>query len=211
MFAITTWSFGISVPAHLRRRVHEPRHGPLPGDRRCLIPWSSVVPFAIAEMLGGVAGACIAWLIYADNFRASEGEVDGVAIRNIFSTNPTPESYNLVRNFCIEAFDTFVFLTGILAIAAQAGDNHLALGIGVACSSGPWAWARGDRFAMNQARDLGPRICLPAAAHSQQGGQQLALRPGGALHRPRSSAPSPPRCSPLPFWHRVLTEALPYP
>ena len=139
MFAITTWSFGISVCLFIFGGVCMNPAMALCQAIVGLIPWSSVVPFAIAEMLGGVAGACIAWLIYADNFRASEGEVDGVAIRNIFSTNPTPESYNLVRNFCIEAFDTFVFLTGILAIAAQAGDNHLALGIGV----GLLVWAVG--------------------------------------------------------------------
>lgn len=160
MFAITTWSFGISVCLFIFGGVCMNPAMALCQAIVGLIPWNSVAPFAIAEMLGGVAGACIAWLIYADDFRASEGEVDGVAIRNIFSTNPTPESYNLVRNFCIEAFDTFVFLTGILAIAAQAGDNHLALGIGV----GLLVWAVGmglggvTGFAMNQARDLGPRI-----------------------------------------------------
>lgn len=160
MFAITTWSFGISVCLFIFGGVCMNPAMALCQAIVGLIPWNNVVPFAIAEMLGGVAGACIAWLIYADNFRASEGEVDGVAIRNIFSTNPTPESYNLVRNFCIEAFDTFVFLTGILCIAAHAGDDLLGLGIGV----GLLVWAVGmglggvTGFAMNQARDLGPRI-----------------------------------------------------
>lgn len=111
-------------------------------------------------MLGGIAGACMAWFIYADDFKASEFEVDPVAIRNIFSTNPTTESYNLPRNFAIEAFDTFVFLTGILCIAANVGENTMMLGIGV----GLLVWAVGmglggvTGFAMNQARDLGPRM-----------------------------------------------------
>ncbi|MFR2950760.1 MAG: hypothetical protein ACLTKG_05195 [Collinsella intestinalis] len=106
-----------------------------------LIPWSSVVPFAIAEMLGGVAGACIAWLIYADNFRASEGEVDGVAIRNIFSTNPTPESYNLVRNFASRRSTP-----SCSSPASSRSQLRRAITISRwesawACSSGPWAWA----------------------------------------------------------------------
>ena len=100
MFAITTWSFGISVCLFIFGGVCMNPAMALCQAIVGLIPWNSVVPFAIAEMLGGVAGACIAWLIYADDFRASEGEVDGVAIRNIFSTNPTPESYNLVH-MCI--------------------------------------------------------------------------------------------------------------
>lgn len=160
MFAITTWSFGISVCLFIFGGVCMNPAMALCQAIVGLIPWSSVVPYAVAEVLGGIAGACIAWLIYADDFHASEGEVDPVAIRNIFSTNPTPESYNLVRNFLIEAFDTFVFLTGILCIAAHAGENPLALGIGV----GLLVWAVGmglggvTGFAINQARDLGPRI-----------------------------------------------------
>ncbi len=238
IFAITTWSCVIIECLFIFGGVCMNPAMALCQAIVGLIPWSSVAPFAIAEMLGGVAGACIAWLIYAVDFRASEGEVDGVAIRNIFSTNPTPESYNLVRNFCIEAFATFVFLTGILAIAAQAGDNHLALGIGV----GLLVWAVGmglggvTGFAMNHGNRRGPARLgrghgpgrrdrlrhepgarprpphrLPAAAYSQQGGQQLALRPGGARHRPVRRRR---RCRAVHHFrsgHRVLTEALPHP
>ena len=48
-----------------------------------------------------------------DHFTASEGLVDGIAIRNIFSTNPNLR--NLPRNYFVEAFATFIFLTAILA------------------------------------------------------------------------------------------------
>ena len=130
MFAITTWSFGISVCLFIFGGVCMNPAMALCQSIVGLVPWSSLVPYVIAEMLGGIAGACMAWFIYADDFKASEFEVDPVAIRNIFSTNPTTESYNLPRNFAIEAFDTFVFLTGILCIAANVGENTMMLGIG---------------------------------------------------------------------------------
>lgn len=183
MFAITTWSFGISVCLFIFGGVCMNPAMALCQALVGTIPWTSFVPYSIAEMLGGIAGACLAWLIYADDFKASEGEVDAVSIRNIFSTNPTPESYNLVRNFLIEAFDTFVFLTGILCIATQAGDNLLALGIGV----GLLVWAVGmglggvTGFAMNQARDLGPRIAyelLPIAHKTHNNWMYGLIVPG---------------------------------
>lgn len=136
MFAITTWSFGISVCLFIFGGVCMNPAMALCQSIVGLVPWSSLVPYVIAEMLGGIAGACMAWFIYADDFKASEFEVDPVAIRNIFSTNPTTESYNLPRNFAIEAFDTFVFLTGILCIAANVGENTMMLGIGVGFWSG---------------------------------------------------------------------------
>ena len=148
-----------------------------------LIPWSSFVPYVIAEMLGGICGAVIAWLLYADDFKASADSVDPVAVRNIFSTNPTNESYDLPRNFFVEAFDTFVFLTGILCIASRAGDNVLILAIGV----GLLVWAVGmglggvTGFAMNQARDLGPRIAyqlLPIANKTDNNWKYGLLVPG---------------------------------
>ena len=106
------------------------------------------------------AGAVIAWLMYADEFKASDGVIDPVAQRNIFSTNPTTEGTNYARNFFCEAICTFVFISAILAAASRAGENVLMLAICV----GLIVWAVGmgmggiTGFAMNQARDLGPRM-----------------------------------------------------
>lgn len=161
MFAITTWSFGISVCLFVFGGAV--CMNPAMVLAQCivgLVPWSSCIPFMIADMLGGFVGAVIAWLMYADEFKASEGVVDPIAQRNIFSTNPTTEGTNYARNFFCEAICTFVFISAILAAASRAGENVLMLAICV----GLIVWAVGmgmggiTGFAMNQARDLGPRM-----------------------------------------------------
>ena len=76
-----------------------------------------------------------------------------------------------------------MFLTGILCIASRAGDNVLILAIGV----GLLVWAVGmglggvTGFAMNQARDLGPRIAyqlLPIANKTDNNWKYGLLVPG---------------------------------
>ena len=122
---------------------------------------------SLGGVLGGVSGSWIAstgshepTIAMAHEFKASEGVVDPIAQRNIFSTNPTTEGTNYARNFFCEAICTFVFISAILAAASRAGENVLMLAICV----GLIVWAVGmgmggiTGFAMNQARDLGPRM-----------------------------------------------------
>lgn len=80
MFAITTWSFGISVCLFVFGGAV--CMNPAMVLAQCivgLVPWSSCIPFMIADMLGGFVGPVIAWLMYADEFKASEGVVDPIA------------------------------------------------------------------------------------------------------------------------------------
>ena len=141
MFAITTWSFGISVCLFIFGGVCMNPAMALCQAIVGLIPWSSLAPYAIAEMLGGVAGACIAWLIYADDFRASEGEVDPVAIRNIFSTNPhrSPTTWPATSSSRRSTPSSS-------SPASSRSRRRRAItcsrwGSAWDCSSGPWAWA----------------------------------------------------------------------
>lgn len=120
MFAITTWSFGISVALFIFGGAV--CMNPAMVLAQCivgLVPWSSCIPYMVADMLGGFAGAVVAWFMYADEFRASEGVVDPIAQRNIFSTNPTEGLQNLPRDFFCEAICTFVFISAILAAASR--------------------------------------------------------------------------------------------
>ena len=89
MFAITTWSFGISVCLFIFGGSI--CMNPAMALAQCilgLVPWSMFIPYVIAEMLGGFVGAVAAWFMYKDEFKDSEGVVDPIAQRT--SSRPTP-------------------------------------------------------------------------------------------------------------------------
>lgn len=120
--------------------------------------WSEVPLRILAQLLGGIFGATLCWLAYYGHFRESEGPTLG-----IFST--IPEIRNTVQNLMTEIIGTFVLMFFILATGlpdgpvakiAQTGLGVLlvallVVGIGL-CLGGPTG------YAINPARDLGPRI-----------------------------------------------------
>lgn len=179
LFAITTWAFGISVALFIFGGVCMNPAMALAQSILGLLPWSSFIPYSLAELAGGIIGAIIVWIMYADQFKASEGEIDSVTIRNIFSTSPGIR--NLPRNFFVEAFATFIFITGILSIVQIKVDGIPAIGVGLLV----WAIGMGlggtTGFAMNLARDLGPRIAhriLPIANKADSDWKYALLVPG---------------------------------
>lgn len=182
IFAITTWSFGITACLFIFGGVSMNPAMALCQAILGIIPWSSFIPYTLAEFTGAFAGALLAYFMYADHFKASEDTIDGVATRNIFSTNPNLR--NLPRNWMVEMIATTIFLTGILAIVAnyeKFGFTPLLVGLLV------WAIGMGlggtTGFAMNQARDLGPRLAyqiLPIKNKANNDWQYGLLVPGTA-------------------------------
>ncbi|MFV4950529.1 D/L-lactic acid transporter LarD [Lactobacillus delbrueckii] len=182
IFAITTWSFGITACLFIFGGVSMNPAMALSQAILGIIPWSSFIPYTLAEFAGAFAGALLAYFMYADHFKASEDTIDGVATRNIFSTNPNLR--NLPRNWMVEMIATTIFLTGILAIVAnyeKFGFTPLLVGLLV------WAIGMGlggtTGFAMNQARDLGPRLAyqiLPIKNKANNDWQYGLLVPGTA-------------------------------
>lgn len=180
LFAITTWAFGISVVLFIFGGVCINPAMALTQAILGMIPWSYFIPYTIAEVLGGVVGAVIVYIMYADHFKESEGSIDPIAIRNIFSTNPNLR--NLPRNYFVETFATFVFLTSILAIV-HGYDSMSPIAVGLLV----WAIGMGlggtTGFAMNQARDLGPRLAfqlLPIKNKANNDWQYGLIIPGTA-------------------------------
>lgn len=182
IFAITTWSFGITACLFIFGGVSMNPAMALCQAILGIIPWSSFIPYTLAEFAGAFAGALLAYFMYADHFKASEDTIDGVATRNIFSTNPNLR--NLPRNWMVEMIATTIFFTGILAIVAnyeKFGFTPLLVGLLV------WAIGMGlggtTGFAMNQARDLGPRLAyqiLPIKNKANNDWQYGLLVPGTA-------------------------------
>jgi len=156
LFSITTWGFGITVALFIFGDVSI---NPAMVLAQCVlgnIPWMMFIPYSVAEVLGGVVGAIIVYIMYTDEFKASEGSIDPVAVRNIFST--APGIRNLPRNFFVEFFATFVFIASIIAITQIKTPGIAPIAVGLLV----WAIGMGmggpTGFAMNLARDMGPRI-----------------------------------------------------
>ena len=89
--------------------------------------------------------------IMYDHFKLSADSVDPIAIRNIFLQIRTNEIY---QETILLKLLQHSFLTSILAIAHSYENNYPLL---LACLFGHGAGGT-TGFAMNQARDLGPRI-----------------------------------------------------
>ena len=179
LFAITTWAFGISVALFIFGGVCMNPAMALAQSILGLLPWSSFIPYSLAELAGGIVGAVIVWIMYADQFKISAGKIDAVEIRNIFSTSPAIR--NLPRNFFVEAFATFIFITGIFAIVQVKTEGLSAIGVGLLV----WAIGMGlggtTGFAMNLARDMGPRIAhriLPIANKADSDWKYAIIVPG---------------------------------
>jgi glycerol uptake facilitator protein len=108
--------------------------------------------YFLGEFLGAFLGAVIAWVAYKQHFDAEE---DAGAKLAVFSTGPAIRSYGW--NLATEIIGTFVLIFLILisgGTPSQVGPLFVALvviGIGNSLG-GPTG------YAINPARDLGPRI-----------------------------------------------------
>lgn len=117
--------------------------------------WALVPTYLLAQLLGAMAGALLVWITYRQHFDATEDAGTKLAV---FSTGPAIR--NSVSNLVTEAIGTFVLVFGVLHLIAPSNSLGsldalpvalLVFGIGLSLG-GPTG------YAINPARDLGPRI-----------------------------------------------------
>lgn len=119
------------------------------------ISWSLVPGYIVAQMLGAMVGAVLVYLAYKDHFAATE-DADGKL--GVFCTAPAIR--NTVSNMITEIIGTAMLVIGILGI--NHGNNEV--GALSALLAGFLVWSIGlslggpTGYAINPARDLGPRI-----------------------------------------------------
>lgn len=117
--------------------------------------WALVPKYIIAQLLGAFTGAVLVYLTYKQHYDESE-DADGKLAT--FSTGPAIR--NLFWNSITEIIGTAMLIIGLLGIGQT--QNNLA-GMG-AFMAGILVWALGlslggpTGYAINPARDLGPRI-----------------------------------------------------
>jgi glycerol uptake facilitator protein len=129
--------------------------------------YSKLLPYATAQLVGAFVGAALVWLHYLPHWK--ETPDTGLKL-GVFCTGPAIR--NAVANLISEIIATFVLVFVSAAIFSKTvAKDGLAAGLGPYLA-GCVVWAIGlslggtTGYAINPARDLGPRIAhavLPIA------------------------------------------------
>jgi glycerol uptake facilitator protein len=117
--------------------------------------WTLVPQYIISQMIGAMLGAFIVWIAYKQHFDETP---DADTKLGVFCTSPAKR--HRTHNFLTECIGTFVFMFAVLAITKASSSlgsldalpvAFVVLAIGLSLG-GPTG------YAINPARDLGPRI-----------------------------------------------------
>jgi glycerol uptake facilitator protein len=165
------WGIGVAIAVYAVGRISGAHLNPAVTLGLASIgafPWTGVAGYVIAQVLGALVGSTLVWLAYLPHWRETE---DPSAKLAVFCTAPAIR--NTPSNLICEFIGTATLVFGVLAIAANAqglvkasevdlssvfslGLQPLLVGIlvfGIGLSlGGPTG------YAINPARDLGPRI-----------------------------------------------------
>lgn len=117
-------------------------------------PVDQIAGYIAAQMAGGFCGACLAYFHFLPHWK---GTTDPAAKLGVFSTGPAIKSTS--ANFLSEYMGTFILIFALLFIGANQfteGLNPLVVGGLITAIGISHGGTTG--FAINPARDLGPRI-----------------------------------------------------
>lgn len=152
--------------------------------------YGKFLPYLSAQLLGAIVGATLVWLQYLPHWKETP---DTGAKLGIFCTAPAIR--NTIANLISEVIGTFVLVFVVGAIFSKA-----VAGAGLAAGLGPYlvgslVWGIGlslggsTGYAINPARDFGPRLAHAILPIAGKGGSDWNYAPipivgplaGGAL------------------------------
>lgn len=161
----TAWALAVAIPAFIFGAISGAHFNPALTIALAVIgnfSWSLVPQYIAAQMLGAMAGAALVWLSYLPHWKETE---DKATKLGVFATAPAIR--NTTANIITEVIGTFMLVFGILGL----GQANIPAGIGTLAVAGlifviGLSLGGPTGYAINPARDLGPRIAhaiLPIA------------------------------------------------
>ncbi|GAA6000953.1 hypothetical protein JCM10207_007340 [Rhodosporidiobolus poonsookiae] len=167
------WGFGVMIAIYIAGGISGGHTNPAVTIVLALFrgfPWKLVPRYLIAQIAGGFAGA----LIIYGNYKRAINEYDPVklitatqnsnASATLFITAPATQVGNTAEGFCQEILASGVLTIAVLALGDEnnappgAGLGAIVLGFVVVAIGMSNGWISG--YAINIARDLGPRLAL---------------------------------------------------
>jgi len=139
--------------------------------------FAKFAPYFLAQILGAIAGGAVVWLHYLPHWRET---ADASAKLGCFCTAPAIR--NVAANLLSEVIATFalVFVAGAIFAKSLAGGPAPGLGPYLV---GSLVWGVGlslggtTGYAINPARDLGPRIAHAILPIAGKGGSDWSYAP----------------------------------
>jgi glycerol uptake facilitator protein len=176
MVITTGWAFGVMAGVYTARAVGGANVGyinpvgPLAAVIDHKLTVGTALAFAAAEVAGAFSGGVVVWLHYLPHWRATPDQGAKLAV---FCTAPAIRDYP--ANVLSEAIATFVLVFVGNAVVEKGLNGALAAPLG-----GALVWGIGlslgatTGYAINPARDLGPRLAHALLPIAGKGGSDWA-------------------------------------
>ncbi len=150
------WGFAVMVPAFIFGAASGASFNPALTVALAvhgMFDWAMVPGYIVAQFAGAIVGACLVYILFKDQFDATD---DPGTKLGVFSCGPSVP--NMPLNILAEVVATFVLVFAILGIPATAAsgvEKFMVFAIIVSCGMSLGGLTG---YAMNPARDIGPRI-----------------------------------------------------
>ncbi|OGO79491.1 MAG: aquaporin [Clostridiales bacterium GWB2_37_7] len=153
----TAWAIGVALAVYIFGPISGGHFNPAVTLALASIgkfPWADVPAYIIFQVAGGFIGAVVVWLHYLPHWNVTEDKDAKLAV---FCTGPAIRDYK--NNFLSEFIATFILLFAILGLGtANMVQGFGPATVGILIFGLGLAFGGTTGYAMNPARDLGPRI-----------------------------------------------------
>lgn len=169
-YVCMSWGFavtmGVYVAASLGADGHLNPAVTIPFALFGMFPWAQVGPYILGQFLGAFVGAAIVIIHFNPHFKASKNEAEGNTV-GIFATGPAID--NPMFNFLSETIATFAFVFILLNLGDfTQGLKPFIVGTLIFVIGSSLGTTTG--FAINPARDWGPRLAHTLLPIPNKGG-----------------------------------------